>query len=297
MKLQLFARRVLSIDRRVIFLIMGLTVALTLLFKFPLPIKPGHFSRSYFDEMEKLEAGQVVTLAGVYDPSTSPEIQPMVKATIRHAFRRKAKVVTLALWPQAPALLDRAMRDVLNEPEFAEMKLTYGKDYVHLGYMSGFMLVVRGMNRDIHETFPNDMYGTPLGELALMQRVHNFEDVAISVEFASGGLSGSPIASAWVMFAKPVNPDYRVLAASTAVMAAEAYPYLGAGQIVGFLGGLKGAADYEALLGLDLTTGQALEFMPAQAAAHVVIMLFIIIGNVAYFVSRRRSGKGGTSWR
>ena len=282
----------LSIDRRIIFVIMGLSVAVTLLFKFEIPIKPGHFSRFYYEEMEKLKEGEVITIAGVYDPSTSPEIQPMVKATLRHAFRKNAKVVALGLWPQAPALIDRAYRDVLREPEFAGKGLRYGHDYVNLGYMAGFMLVVKGMNRDIHKTYPRDQYGTPVGDIPLMRRVHNFEDIALSIEYAAGGLAGSPIGSAWVMFAKPVNPRYRVLAASTAVMAAEAYPYLHSGQIKGFLGGLKGGADYESLLNLGIDRGDALGYMPAQSVAHIVILIFIVIGNTAFLLDRRRRGRG-----
>ncbi len=285
-------RKLMRIDRRIIFLAMGLSVTLALIFRVSLPIHPGAYARKYYEEMEKLRPGDVVTLAGVYDPSTSPELQPMVKATLRHIFRKGAKAVTLGMWPQAPPLLDRAAREVLAEAEFSSMGLRYGHDFVHLGYMPGFFLVVKGMNRDIRQTFPKDMYGTPIENLPLTSRLRNFEDIALSVEFAAGGPAGAPIGASWVMFAKPVNPRYRVIAASTAVMAAETYPYLQAGQLKGFLGGMKGGADYESLLGLDMERGQALAYMPAQSVAHVVILIFILIGNVAYFMDRRDRRRG-----
>ncbi|RJO67347.1 MAG: hypothetical protein C4523_09890 [Myxococcales bacterium] len=286
-----------ALDRRIIFLLMGFAVAATLLFTFSIPIKPGHYARQYFEEMEKLKPGEVVILAGVYDPATSPEIKPMLKASIRHAFRKQAKIVTVGLWVQAPPLMDNAMREVLAEPEFATRRLAYGRDYAHLGFMSGFMLVVKGMNRDIHMTFPRDMFGSRLADLPLMRKVRDFEEVALVSEFAAGGPAGSPIGAAWVMFAKPSNPRFRVIAASTAVMAAETYPYLNSGQIKGFLGGLKGGADYEQLLGLGIDRGQALAYMPAQSVAHVLILIFVLIGNIAYFRERRaRRQEGRARW-
>ena len=74
------------------------------------------------------------------------------------------------------------------------------------------------------------------------------------------------------------------------------YAYLNAGQLVGMLGGMKGAAEYEHLLAtrhpqlakLYRTTHAftATKGMDAQAVIHAVILVFIIVGNFAYLVSR-----------
>ena len=60
------------------------------------------------------------------------------------------------------------------------------------------------------------------------------------------------------------------------------------------MGGIKGAAEYEAELmrrypQFKDKSHPGIDMMGPQAVAHVVIMLFIIIGNVAYFATRRRS--------
>ena len=74
----------------------------------------------------------------------------------------------------------------------------------------------------------------------------------------------------------------------TAVSAPTLYTYLQTNQMVGMLGGLKGAADYETLVGIK--GGQAVRGMAPQSVAHLVIILFIIIGNVAYFSQRKKGG-------
>ncbi len=67
------------------------------------------------------------------------------------------------------------------------------------------------------------------------------------------------------------------------------YPYYDSGQIIGFLGGLKGAAEYEVLNGIP---GSGVEGMDAQTIAHLFMILLVILGNLGYFLERRsESGK------
>jgi hypothetical protein len=54
------------------------------------------------------------------------------------------------------------------------------------------------------------------------------------------------------------------------------------------MGGLRGAAEYEALLG---RRGVATAGMDAQSATHALIIVLILVGNVGYLASRRR-GQG-----
>jgi hypothetical protein len=82
----------------------------------------------------------------------------------------------------------------------------------------------------------------------------------------------------------------------TAVSAADYYPYVNSGQFSGMLAGMKGAAEYEELLeqrmvknGMDWgLRRKGTEAMSSQTAAHLAIMAFIIIGNIGFFITRRR---------
>jgi hypothetical protein len=64
------------------------------------------------------------------------------------------------------------------------------------------------------------------------------------------------------------------------------------------MGGIKGAAEYESLLIKHYPkykdkSNPGIQMMGPQAIAHIVIMLFIIIGNITFFIERRRERSGG----
>ena len=65
------------------------------------------------------------------------------------------------------------------------------------------------------------------------------------------------------------------------------YPYFRAGQLTGILGGMKGAAEFEALVGVE--GGFGTRAMLSQTFAHAIIIFFIIVGNIAFFVGGRPS--------
>jgi hypothetical protein len=73
-------------------------------------------------------------------------------------------------------------------------------------------------------------------------------------------------------------------------MASDAYPFLSTGQLVGLLGGLSGAAEYEKLID---TPGDATIGMDAQSIVHILIIVLIVLGNIAYFATRRHKQAGG----
>ena len=70
----------------------------------------------------------------------------------------------------------------------------------------------------------------------------------------------------------------RMIAGVTAVSAPEYYPYLQTGQLQGLLGGMAGAAEYEALV---KHPALAMRGMDAQSLAHLFIAFLIILGNLA----------------
>jgi hypothetical protein len=73
-------------------------------------------------------------------------------------------------------------------------------------------------------------------------------------------------------------------------MAPKFYAFYGAGQIVGLLGGMKGAAEYEILLERP---GTAFRGMDIQSLVHFLIIGLVIFGNIGYFVTKNRKRKPG----
>ena len=64
--------------------------------------------------------------------------------------------------------------------------------------------------------------------------------------------------------------------------------YLQTGQLVGMTGGLPGAAEYEKLIEYF---GKGREGMAPQSIAHLIIMLFIIAGNIAFIAEQKKAKK------
>ena len=75
---------------------------------------------------------------------------------------------------------------------------------------------------------------------------------------------------------------------TTSIQVNEVMPYVQAGQLQGVLAGMPGAAEYEALIGVK---GIGTSGMDAQSVAHLVIVIFIIFGNIGYFIERNRQNK------
>ncbi len=270
-----------NIDRRIIFTLIFVAVVWPLLQPMSLPIDVSPPVQTLYDAIEAIPPGSIVMLGADYSPDTMPELQPMVDTFIRHAFERDLRIVVACLWPASPPLVETAMG-----PLAEEYGKEYGTDYVNLGYMAGGIVTLLGMGASIPNTYPSDYGGTPVGEIPLMQEVENFDDIAFVMEVSAG----TPGTREWV---QQVQGRYRVALGSgtTAVGAPNFYPYIQSGQLTGLLGGLKGAAEYETLVGCP---GDATKGMDAQSVVHALVVAFILLGNVVYLLSLRSKRAAAT---
>jgi hypothetical protein len=263
-----------NLDRRIIFVLIAAAVIIPLLAPIGLPVTVTPQSKSIYDEVEALPPGSNVIVSFDYDPAAAPEVHPMALSFLRHCFEKQHKVIIMALWPQGAQMAVRAMAEV-----GGDFDLLYGRDYVNLGYKPGGDIVIKSMGSSIREVFPRDMAGRPTAGLPLMAKVRNLNDVALVMDLSAG----DPGIPAWVRVGNALY-HRKIAGGSTAVSAPQFFPYLQTGQLIGLLGGLKGAAEYETLVKYP---GAATSRMDSQSVAHLVIIAFIIFANVAYFISRR----------
>ena len=274
-----FWQRVLGIDRRWIFLLVALGVALPLLFPVNLPVAPSPRVKAFYDTIESAKPGSLVLISMDYEPDIMAELHPMSIAVLRHCFRRGLKPVIVTLYPAAPGLIERAL-DVAGT---AEGKKRYD-DYVFLGYKSGNQAVVLGLGENIKGLYPRDFYGRSTSDIPLMKSVNSYSDFALLIN-----LSGSTVADYYIRIGASRYHRTMVLG-STAVMAADYYPYLSSGQIKGLIGGMKGAAEYERLVGF---VGDARHGMDAQSLVHVIVVALVLLGNIALFATGTLGRRGG----
>src|SRR5205823_12436086 len=93
-----FARWMVSIDRRIIFLLIALATLLPLLHPFGLPIKVSPEVRGVYDYIESLPEGSVFLLSLDFDPSFIPELEPQAISLLRHAFCKHLRVIGMTQW-------------------------------------------------------------------------------------------------------------------------------------------------------------------------------------------------------
>lgn len=271
--------KLFEFDRRWVYLGLGLAVIISLLIRFSIPIPITKEARNIYKFVESLHEGDVIHLALDYDPSVMAELQPMTLAILRQCFDKKVKLVITALHQYGPAMAASAI-DTAVARHFARTGETVknGVDYVFLGYKPYPALIILGMGQNYRIPFPEDYYNVPLDSLPMMNHIENYDDVKAIVN-----ISGTSATDYWISYG---NGRYNVPLAIgvTGVMATDYYPYWQTGQIFGLLGGLKGAAEYETLVG---TPGKAVEGMKVQMVAHLIIIIFIIVGNIGYFATTK----------
>ena len=279
-----------SLDRRIIFFIVGLSVLIPLLKPewITLPIRPTPESQTVFDEINKLNEGDKILLSFEYGPSTKPEIHPMSIAILKHLFAKKIQVYGFALWPDGNFMSTEVFSEVSDD--FGKK---YGIDYVNLGFKPGAEAVIKGIAADIRALYTVDLKGTPISDIPMMNDVINIEDF----DFVFSLSAGYPGSTEWVQYACDPK-DIPLSTGCTSIQVTDILPYVENGQIRGILAGMPGAAEYESLVEAELQKmdiavkpGKASSMMAAQSIAHVVIVLFIIFGNITYYITRKKKGK------
>ncbi|MEJ5307602.1 MAG: hypothetical protein WHT27_04830 [candidate division WOR-3 bacterium] len=271
--------KLLKVDRRFIYIFIAIVVILPLLLKPKFPVVPSQPVKDVYNYIENLPEGSNVMISIDYDAASMPEQQPFLEALLRQLFRNKLKPILIVQWQLGAPLGTMGLEKIAKE-----MGAKYGVDYINLGYRPGYVAQIVGIGKEIRDYFKVDYRNVPLDSFPMMKNVHNYNDIALLV-----GLEAGATYLVWIEYAGG-RFKQKIALALNAVSAPDAYYFYQSGQIVGLVGGMKGAAEYEVLVGKpDL----AVAGMASQSYSHLVIILFIILGNIAYFIEKRTKSKEG----
>ncbi len=282
-----------TIDRRIIYLLLTLFVIIPFFIPFTMRQNIMPQTKQLFDFIESIPPNDKAVLLSLdYTPQTMPECHPMAIALLKHCFARNIPVVGVSFDVQAPGLAVDAfttVADTINSIAASqEDSIFYGRDYVYLGWKSGFVAAMLDMGKSIAGVFPRDYFRNSVDSFPLMQKINTYKNIAIVVI-----LSASDYPEYWILYPQS-RYGVKVGAGLTAVMAPKYYPFLQTGQLSGMMSGMKGAAEYEHLVlnsGYAKRLGKAVTGMNSQSMIHILIIIFIILGNIGYFFSRKEKAE------
>ncbi len=285
-----FIEKMQAIDRRVIFLLIALAVIIPMALKLVIPVRTSPIVQAIFDKIEELPSGSKVLLSFDYGPATVPENQPMGDGLARHCMIRGHNLYMMAVWATGEAQGNITIDNVITK-EFPDA--VYGEDYIQLGYKAGNQGLINAIFTDLKGMYTTDANGVDINAFKMMKGVDALPDFDLILCIGSG----KPGLKEWVQFAGD-RGDIPVSGGVTAVEAPLLYPYYPK-QLLGLMGGMQGAAEFEAALVHkypqyeDVSSG-AMILMGPQTVAHLVIIAFVIIGNIGFFVLRRREKRSRT---
>ncbi len=315
-----FFEKMQALDRRYIYLVVALAIIIPLLVPFNSKTYVTEPTENIYKKIDTFagRSDRAVLLCFDHDASTMAELFPMEVAILRHCFERDVQVFTICFIPAAKPLMDYALQTAKEGYEVQS-----GVDYVNFGFRPWAIRIpiMLKMGDDISEAVEYDDEGRKLTNLPIMKEIMNYNEMNLVVDFA-----GSAAVLSWITYAR-ARFGANIAAGVTAVMAADNYIYLQTGQLIGMLGGLKGAAEYEKLVDVfachmepdengvmqpapkdfskEIIKNTWIKMsdiknrmhktarigMNAQTVAHLMIIVFIILGNIGYFISKRKKNK------
>jgi len=277
--------RIPQLDRRVLYLLLALVIAIPLLVSVPLPppkITPP--TKSFYDTLESVSEDpntkdKLVIISCNFGAGTLAENLSQLKATLNHVTSKRMKFAIFAFNdPQGRDLGGSTAQQIADKAGYK-----YGEDWVNWGYRppQGIQSLMKAMVNDLHGALGTDVKGTKLSTIPIMAKYKKADDVGLIIEFAA-----SDTLKYWIQFFQRAgSTPIATLFCPTSVMANEAYPMLETGQLQGMLVGLKGASEYETVMHRP---GFATQASASLSYSHLLIILLIIIGNIGMIQDRKR---------
>lgn len=264
-----------AIARRVVYLLLAAAIVITVIGKFDMKVVPSPLSRRVYDRIERLaqeQPGAPILFSFDYDPSAKEELYPMSHALLRHAFRLNLRPIVMTHWLNGVGLckelLERTAKEAGKEA---------GRDFVFLAYKPGGSNLILNMGESIQGAFDRDFYKQPTEGMPALRGVQSLRDIPVAITIAAGATT-----EMWIAYGRD-RFGFDLGAGCTAVIAPDLYPFLQSDQLFGLLGGLRGAADYETLIGKP---DSGVRGMPAQSVTHLLIIGLIVAANIMMLVRR-----------
>jgi len=288
---------------RLIFLTFLVLMMIPMIFPIGLPIPISSLSREAFKAVEEVPNGGVILIEENNAFGTLVDIGPGESAFLRHAFEKLVtKDVRIIIYSgsiDGNQISQRFLREYVGLPDPFNTDPTYGKLWVHLGWIPGGETIIAGMVTNMAATAPVDLYGNPTVNMEVFKYVAarappidiiNGND--INLFMVVHNTSPDAWIRQWGQYGDPQRgfPHGNQIQIASSAQQASAMVFIQAGQMRSIIGGQRAGAEYELLIqrpGLGAST------MDAQNFAHIFGIALIIGANIIFWSQRlkRRSEK------
>ena len=184
-----------EVDRRVLYALMLLVVALPLVKPIELPVRISPTSRGLYESIETLKEGDFVLFGVDWGSGTRGESRSQTYALMRHLMRKKVRFALLAFEPQSKTLCQKIAEDLQKESGYVE-----GKNWVNLGYKPDQPNFLPGFVKDIVGTIGKDVHGTPLESLEVMKGIRTAKDIQFMLD-----ITGSRTYEIFIKFMQQIH--------------------------------------------------------------------------------------------
>lgn len=265
-----------NIPRWVIFVIVIIAMAYPIMNPIGLPIIVGQTTRDAYKAIDETEDGTFVVFNVRYGAGGKPTLQPAAIAVTHHLFQKDVRIIYFVDNP-----VDLANTyDIFDKLDPAKYGKIYGEDYVVLSLTGPFLTQIAVVLGNLIETIPKDSEENMLVDLPMFEGYKETENIGLVF-----GLTTSGDVSEGYVYQAYSRYELRLVGGWLSMMTSSMIPYYQAGQLLGFLDGSKGAADYEVLVNRP---GDAVMITDILSLTQVVYLALILIGNIGYFASKRQ---------
>jgi hypothetical protein len=271
--------RLSALDRRVLFAVMMIIQAITLMVPLGLPTVLEPMVKDAYDRIEATPTDGVIFVGFECAPGMWSEQKPPVLALMRHVISRQLKFIGETVTPDAPPLWEELMADL--KPDLDANGYVYGEDYAWCGFFAGTASAVISLAQDFDGMVTADAYGTPTSQLPIFQGLETIDDFNKEYSLLLGGCGQGY----YYLENMAANYGARFVFCPTGKCAVDYLLYYTGGYFKGVIGGLIGGAQYEKLIG---RLGAASSQNDMISISVLTNFVFLLLGNIAHYGSRRK---------
>ena len=246
----------------------------------PFPIS--FTTQGFYDAIYKLPKGSVVAVGWQAVKFEQYQgLETSAAAVWKSMHSRGMKVICFSMGGLAPLFFE----DIYKRFNLVELYgLKYGEDFVITPFVAGEETAMASFAKDTWATVATDIYGNAIKDLPLMQRVRNYDAVALGIMSSYSFSNYDQYIRQWgYAFNKPLIQAFHGF-----TPIAYAYPW----PVVGALDGDRGNAEFEYMTGFRGEAAARFEAMSTYGITYVILFVGALAGNRLIGTRKREVAKG-----